>query len=561
MLRILVVLLLVSISSYVFAQRSDSPTGTLSTPQEAAFQFIYYLDAEHYNLDSSAMALVGPNRKITEEARDLTTKLKQILDGRGLKVMVNLIPDAPTYIDSSSQNPVYVLFPNDLPNIYVIRQDLSTDKSKKVYADHWQFSPETVDHIEELHRQVYPLGSHYLLDILSKQSSITILGLDMWQYLGVLIILALGFLLNILVWRLFNIIFSVLANTRLGRGHFEPELVSKISKTVSYLCIAYFIHAFIPILMLPISLSYYIFLGIKLYGTVFSVILVLHIIELGRSYFEKIVEQTESESDDQLLPIFIKILRTLAIIGGLINALAAFGVDLTALIAGLSIGGLAIALAAQETVKNLIGSIMIYADKPFKIGDFINSGEITGTVEEIGFRSTRIRTPDSSLISVPNGSLVDMVINNHGDRHFRRYSTTIGVAYYTPPSLIREFIEGLRKINEVHPSTNTGTSFIHLNNMGGSSLDILFIVYFSTTDWAEDLKIREDIIFNIIELAEALNVHIAFPSTSVYVESTPEKSSIPNYTEQERQAANKRAENMLNRLKDTYKEGLPPQQS
>ena len=124
-----------------------------------------------------------------------------------------------------------------------------------------------------------------------------------------------------------------------------------------------------------------------------------------------------------------------------------------------------------------------------------------------------------------------MTVNNLGSIKFRRFNTTIGLAYYTPPSLIEKFVEGLRALNQAHPQTKNDISFIHLNNMGGSSLDILFVVYFNTTDYATDLKLKEELILGILKLAEAMNVHIAFPSTSVYIESMPEKKGqMPTYS-------------------------------
>ena len=364
------------------------------------------------------------------------------------------------------------------------------------------------------------------------------LGLKSWQYIAILVLFVLVFILHFITWRLLNFIFELLAQTRLGQDHFDPAIIVKISRLMSFMVVIFVFNILFPILLLPVWISYYLVAAARVFNTVFSVLILLNTVELARSYFETVVAKTESKSDDQLLPVFIKVIKTFVIIGGTIHILDIFEVDLTALIAGLSIGGLALALAAQDTVKNLIGSIMIYADRPFQIGDFISSGDIMGTVEEIGFRSTRIRTTDSSLISIPNGTLMDMTVNNMGSMTFRRFNTTIGVAYYTPPAMIEKFVEGLRLLNKAHPITMDDRFFIHLNNMGGSSLDILFMVYFKTTEYAKDLEAKEQLILSILRLAEAMNVHIAFPSTSVYIESMPEKKGqMPDYNEQEMEAA------------------------
>jgi MscS family membrane protein len=553
--KILIGLLCFFCWNTIFAQtEQDAPSGDLSTPKEVAHQHIYYLNAdeEFYNVDKAAAALVGDPKKVTDKTREYAIKLKQIFDGKGLMVREDLIPDNPDYIDSLSGNAVYVLFPNELPEIYITRPLIGKDKRDRKYANYWRYDPASIKLIPELHRSVYPLGSHFLLELLPQGGS-SFLGLKIWQYLAIFVLGIMVLLLNFVIWRLLNILFKILANTQLGRNHFDSDIIIKISHTISYLLVAYVVFIFFPVLMLPVWLSYYFLAFLKVFNTICAVLVLLNVVELARSYFEAIVSKTESTSDDQLLPIFIRTLKVIVVIAGAIHILGVFSVDLTALIAGLSIGGLAIALAAQDTVKHLIGSIMIYADRPFQLGDFISSGEITGTVEDIGFRSTRIRTPDSSLISVPNGSLVDMVVNNMGSLKYRRFNTTIGVAYYTPPVLIEKFIDGLRAINEAHPRTKSDTSFIHLNNMGGSSLDILFVVYFNTTDYADNLKLKEEIIFSILKLAAAMNVHIAFPSTSVYIETMPEKQGqVPAYDSAELSDADQQMQEFLVNFREKY---------
>lgn len=555
---LLIILFCLSSSVLTIAQvEQDVPVGDLSTPKEAVYQFLYYLDEEHYDLNLAAKPMVGVGKKVTQESRDYALKLKQIFNGKGLIIRSGMIPDVPDYIDSTSGNAVYTLFPKDLPEIYLIRPILGKDKRNRNYADYWRFSPESIKQIDPLHQQVYPIGSHLLLEMIP-QGGKKFLGLETWQYLAFLVLLGILILLNFIIWRLLNFILKILANTRLGQNHFDPSIIEKIAHTLTYLILSYIGLTFIPVLMLPVTLSFYILSFIRVFNTLFTVLLLLQLVELSHSYFKTIVEQTESRSDDQLLPIFIKIVKTLVIILGAIHVLDVFDVDLTALIAGLSIGGLALALAAQDTVKNLIGSVMIYADKPFKIGDYVNSGDIIGTVEEIGFRSTRIRTLDSSLISVPNGVLADMTVENRGALQFRRFNTTIGVAYYTPVELIERFVTGLREINQVHPQTKNETALIYLNNMGASSLDILFVIHFNTIDRVIELKLREEILMSILNLAKALNIHIAFPSTSVYIESMPERQGqMPNYSTTELSQSDKNMQLFLEEFKKKYPGQLP----
>ena len=211
---------------------------------------------------------------------------------------------------------------------------------------------------------------------------------------------------------------------------------------------------------------------------------------------------------------------------GLLFILNNLNVNITALLAGLSIGGLALALAAQETIKNFFGSIMIFLDRPFQIGDWISSDGIDGTVEEVGFRSTRIRTFRNSVTSVPNGRLADLTIDNHGLRMYRRFNTHIAVTYDTPPEVISTFVEGLKKIVARHPFTRKDYYEIHLHEMGNSSLNILFYIFFQVPGWTEELTCRHQILLEVLKLAESMKVRFAFPTQTLHMETFPGQPSL-----------------------------------
>jgi MscS family membrane protein len=180
-----------------------------------------------------------------------------------------------------------------------------------------------------------------------------------------------------------------------------------------------------------------------------------------------------------------------------------------------------VALAAQDTVKHFFGSIMIFVDRPFQIGDWIEVDGLNGTVEEVGIRSTRIRTFANSLVSFPNGQLADSVINNWGLRVYRRYSTKVGLTYDTPPDLLELYIEGMKGLVLNHPLTRKDYYEIHLNEFGPSSLDILVYVFFEADSWSAELKARHELMIGFIKLAEVLGVSFAFPSQTLYLENMP----------------------------------------
>jgi len=191
---------------------------------------------------------------------------------------------------------------------------------------------------------------------------------------------------------------------------------------------------------------------------------------------------------------------------------------------------LAFALAAQDTIKNFFGSLMIFVDRPFQVGDWITSGDLDGTVEEVGFRSTRIRTFRNSVMSIPNGVITNQMIDNHGLRVYRRFMTTIALTYDTPPELIDVFVKGLKQIVEDHPKTRKDYYEIHFNNMGSSSLDVLFYIFFNVPSWTDELVARHEVLLEIVRLAEHLGVNFAFPTQTLHVETFPEKKgNSPEY--------------------------------
>ena len=148
-------------------------------------------------------------------------------------------------------------------------------------------------------------------------------------------------------------------------------------------------------------------------------------------------------------------------------------VNVSSLVAGLGLGGLAIALAAQDTVRNVLGGVTIFADKPFEVGDWVVVDGVEGTVETVGFRSTRVRTFYNSLVSVPNGNLMNAGIDNMGQRRWRRYKTTLGVGYHTKPDQMQAFVEGIRAIIQASPGMRQDYYIVEFHGFGATSLDVL----------------------------------------------------------------------------------------
>jgi MscS family membrane protein len=263
--------------------------------------------------------------------------------------------------------------------------------------------------------------------------------------------------------------------------------------------------------------------GLKIISTIVLLLLLIRILDVVTLYLNRFAEQTTSKLDEQLIPLLKKLAQIIFVIMGVIRVLSLLDVNVTALIAGVSIGGLALALAAQDTVKNLIGSVMIFLDKPFQIGDWIDGGGVSGSVVEVGFRTTRLKQTDSSIISVPNGTIANMAVKNLGVRVYRLFQFSIGVTYDTPTDLLQKFTEGLKEIILNHPKTMKENYYVYFNEMAASSLNILFRTSLEVSDFESELKTKEELLFGIVQLAETLGIQFAFPSTSMYVEQLPGK--------------------------------------
>lgn len=478
------------------------------SPQSAVFKHFYYLQDDHFQ-PAKAAEVFGNSSKQNQE---LAIQLKQIFDSRGYKPNFAKMPSNPEYIDTLGQKQEYIP-QRGFSDIYLIRKN-----------GKWQYSIHTLLVIPEIHHSIFPLGTEVLMNLIPGMSEKSFLGLKAWQYLGVLFLIILGFILHkIFIVLIERVVRRLIQKTKVSLEF--REAIHNMAIPMSYFVLVKIMHRLFPNLLFPSNYAYYIVLAFDIVLPIFLTIALYRLVNVFTLILKRRSELTETTLDDQLVPLFQKSAKVLVVIFGIVAVLNNLDFNLTALIAGVSIGGLAFALAAQDTIKNMFGSLMIFVDKPFQIGDLVSADGFTGTIEEVGFRSTRIRTGANSLISVPNGKLVDMVVDNLGMRQFRRYKTFINLAYDTPVDRIELYVEGLRKIVEMHPQTRNEENEIHVNELSTSSISILFNVFFSSTTWTEELKARHEIIMETIRLADIVGVRFAFPTQTIHIETFPEKQS------------------------------------
>ena len=203
---------------------------------------------------------------------------------------------------------------------------------------------------------------------------------------------------------------------------------------------------------------------------------------------------------------------------GVLALLAALGYPVTTLLAGLGIGGLAFAFGAQKTVENLFGSMALAVDQPFRVGDFVRVGDLQGTVEDIGLRSTRFRTPDRTLVSIPNGSLADQRLESLAERDRMRLATTIGLAYGTTRAQMRQVIEGFERALRSHPKIWPETVVVAFNQLGANSLDIEIQAWFKVP--ADEFnRCRQEVLLEFMRVVEETGTAFALPTRTVHLVS------------------------------------------
>jgi len=224
----------------------------------------------------------------------------------------------------------------------------------------------------------------------------------------------------------------------------------------------------------------------------------------------------------ELSRFIVRMIRILIVLLGIMALLYNFGINVTAFFASLGIGGLALALAAKDTAANLFGSIALLVDRSVKIGEWIKVNDVEGVIEDIGMRTTKIRTFEKSLIAIPNSIVALSPIENYSRRGIRRIKTTIGLTYDTPRDVIEAIITDLRTLLDHHPNiAQNETKLVSFRDFNASDLGIMIYAFATRSEWKTYLQIREDINLKIMQIVERHGASFAFPSQSLYIESLP----------------------------------------
>ncbi len=495
----------------------------LKNPRATLYTHMYFLEEDSFNAAKSSRVFYNLPR---EEAENYAVKLKEIYYGKGLVFDFTKIPDDPEYTDTIKKNGLtsfkqlekrYYPFPKDLPDVYVEKR-----------GTNWYYSAETVNAIPALYDNIYRIDFSYFKTKYPGLFSYSVKGIKVWKFMMFFILMGLSILTYWILMHFFRFVFKYLEKFIFKKSdHIKTSIkeVSDLVKPLVYLIIIYLLKLVMPSLHL-FKINNFFFLLLNIAATVFWVVFLVRLLRVIVNFYDELHFDSDSKLREQLSPIIIKIINGFIVLVGLLHLITLFGVDPTTVLAGASIGGIAVAFAAQDSVKNLIGTINIFMDKPFQIGDWVEIGTVKGVVERVGLRSTVIRAADTSVFQIPNSKISEADVNNRGMLLYRRYLTELGIRYDTPPELIQGFVMGIREIIKAHPDTHDENYNVEFSGFGDSALNIMVNVFFINLEWGHEQSSKHLLHLAIVKLAKALGVEFAFPSSTVIIEQVPEKNGV-----------------------------------
>lgn len=308
------------------------------------------------------------------------------------------------------------------------------------------------------------------------------------------------------------------------RTFFSYFIQQNIERGLSWILAALVGMALVENLDLPPNFEKYLLLLLKVTLGIHVVRLAYFAADASGLLIDHITRKKQSQLGDQLAPLATKTLKALVVIIGTLVILQNFGVNVTAILAGLGLGGVALAFAAQDTVANFFGTITILLDSPFRVGDHIKIIDVEGTIEEVGFRSTRIRSLTNSVITLPNSVVAKEKIDNITERRgICRFRHMLGFTYAATPAQIVHFCEQLHYHLKQDARVNPDRIVIQFHELAESSQNILVNFHFLVKPHESEAQILQNFLLDMVKLSQASKLDFAFPTRTLLMESTGEK--------------------------------------
>jgi MscS family membrane protein len=478
----------------------DTPSGTVLGFLQAAQDGNERTAADYLQMSASRRQSQGP---------DMAGKLKLLMD----RAFVGSIRHISTRTDGNPENgtsdqQAVGSFSNGDQDVPVILVRISDPNAGKV----WLFSAETLGKVPELYDNI---EAHQIENRLP-QSLVrnVILGMPLWQWLALLATIPVALLIG---WAV--VLLLAIPRRLWLKFRNRPNLhaYSRMSKPLlmSFSALAHrVIAAYLGLPLLP-RLYYYRTVGIFISIGVFWFLLRATSLTMQRLRVHAI--GAGRIGTGTLMVLAERLLTALVVVASVLVILAILGFNLTTVLAGLGIGGIAIAFAAQKTLENLFGGISVLADEVIRVGDYCRFADRTGTVEDISLRSTRVRTDARTELSIPNGALATMNIENFTRRDKIQFSPVLSIRYETSADQLRYLLAEVRRMLYEHPKVETDGASIRFANFDTSALRLEIASYVMTTDANEFIAVREDLLLRIMDIVEKSGTGFAFPSQTLYL--------------------------------------------
>jgi len=478
----------------------DTPRGTV----------LGFLAAARKDISVAALYLDTPLRG--PDAEELAHQLAVVLDAR-LPARLNELSDKP---EGSIPDP---LKPNEdlVGTISTANGDLKIlveriDRGK--IGRVWLFSSKTLNSIPDVYAE---LNSSPVEKLLPAFLTKRVASIPMFQWLAIFIGLPLLFLLTGFLDRLIGLVVGVVCRRLLGKHLTRNPRV--LLAPFRVLIVALVIRWAVSGANLPL-------LARQFWSTIaliFTIIACIWLLLLLNGWGERLLvsHRPGMSGAGAVLRLIRRFLDGIILFAGLLFTLYHFGVNPTAAFAGIGVGGIAIALAAQKTLENLIAGISLIADKAIHVGDTLKIGDTVGTIEQVGLRSTRIRTVDRTMVSLPNGQISNMSLETLSARDKFWFHPVVGLRYETNASQMRSVLSEIRIMLLEHSNVERSSVRVRFVALAQSSLNVEIFAYLYASDWNQFLEIQEELLLNVMEIIHRAGAEIAFPSQTMYLSSDP----------------------------------------
>jgi MscS family membrane protein len=341
-----------------------------------------------------------------------------------------------------------------------------------------------------------------------------VFGIPLWKLLAAVIFLAIGVIAARVIDWLIQARLKKWAEKTTTR--LDDILLQVIEGPIKVIVFVLFVQAGLEMFAWPAWIELWVRRGLYIAVAFSLTYMLLKSTDLIMVYWKHRAALRDDKSfDDQLFPIISKTIKIFLVIVAVLLTSQNLGLNITSVIASLSIGGLALGLAAQDTVANLFGAVAVFVDKPFRIGDVVKLGDVEGTVESMGLRSTRVRSPDGHLITVPNKTMGNATITNVTRRPNIKTTMNIGITYDTPSEKVQEAIKILNEVYRQHPQT--ADLIVSFNKFLDSALNFVVIHWHKPAAYKEYLASMQELNLTLKKRFDSAKINFAFPSQTVYL--------------------------------------------